>query len=136
MKSTKRKQPANFTCPSESNCEGALRGKTIDYRFRYQGREIVVPDVEVWVCDGCGEQVFPYESARKIETYKKYSGRLNLRINPEMHAELARRAKEHHQSLNQETSQLLEASLNLTAVKTKKVLVRSFTRAPRIARRR
>jgi len=95
--------------------------ETIDYRFHYQGRDITVPGVAVWVCDHCGEQVFPYESARKIETYKKYSGRLHLCVPPELHAELARRAQKHHQSVNQEAYQILELALKAMPVKTKPV---------------
>jgi YgiT-type zinc finger domain-containing protein len=136
MKSKKQKQSANFTCPADSDCQGTLRVDTREYRFHYHGREIIVPDVTIWVCDRCGEPVFPYESARKIETYKKYSGRLNLRIDPELHAELARRAEQHQRSVNQEAAQLLEAGLDLIPVRTEKGLTRSVTGDARVARRR
>ena len=36
-----------------------------------------------------------------IEPYKEYSGKFNLRISPELHAEIAARASAENKSLNQ-----------------------------------
>ncbi len=38
---------------------------------------------------------------KSIEPYKKYSGKFNLRIPPELHAEISSRASEEGKSLNQ-----------------------------------
>ncbi|MBI2503871.1 MAG: type II toxin-antitoxin system HicB family antitoxin [Candidatus Latescibacteria bacterium] len=43
-----------------------------------------------------------------IEPFKKYSGRFNLRISPELHSEIAVRAAAEGKSLNQWVSQALE----------------------------
>jgi YgiT-type zinc finger domain-containing protein len=92
--------------------------QSIDYVLHRGRQKIVVPEVEVWVCEKCGERVFPYESSRRIETYKLYSGMVSLRIEPSMHARLAERAKQSHRSLNQEIVHLLKAGLRQSDLRT------------------
>jgi YgiT-type zinc finger domain-containing protein len=84
-------------CLSESECEGLMEVQSVDYPLRCGRKKIIVPEVEVWVCLKCGERVFPYESSRRIEAYKRYSG-----------------ARKSHRSLNQEITHLLKASLRQT----------------------
>jgi YgiT-type zinc finger domain-containing protein len=83
----------------------------LDYPLRRGRKKIIVPAVEVWVCTTCGERVFPYESSRRIEAYKRYSGDVSLHIEPPLHADLVERARNSHRSLNQEITHLLKVSL-------------------------
>lgn len=86
----------------------------LDYPLRRGRKKIIVPAVEVWVCTTCGERVFPYESSRKIEACKHYSGTVSLRIEPPLHAHLVELARKSHRSLNQEITHLLKAGLQQT----------------------
>ncbi len=49
-----------------------------------------------------------------IEPRKRYSGRFNLRISPELHAEIAKRATAAGRSLNQWVVEVLQQSLQTT----------------------
>lgn len=106
-----RKLKKKIPCPSEKPCKGHLVFKHVDYTLKAKDKTITVPDVEVWECDTCGERFYPYEASKKIDLYKEYSGKLILRLEPELHFKLARIAKKHHRSLNQEINYLLENTL-------------------------
>lgn len=103
-----KKKNKRIKCLSDKPCDGNLSLKRIDYTIKHESKTIVVPDVEVWECDTCREHFYPYETSKKIDLYKEYSGRLMLRIDPELHWKLIRMAKKHHRSLNQEINYLLE----------------------------
>ena len=45
---------------------------------------------------------------KSIKPYKEYSGKFNLRISPEMHAEIASRASADGKSLNQWVVEMLD----------------------------
>ncbi len=94
-------------CLSETPCHGQLHFKIIEHKLNVKGKIIAIPNIKVWECDLCGERFYPYESSKKIDLYKQYSGRIMLRINPEIHSELVQIAKKHHRSLNQEINYLL-----------------------------
>lgn len=100
-----------ITCLSEKGCKGTLHLKRIKHTIKLNGRRVTVPDVLVWQCDQCDEKFYPYEASRKIDVYKEYSGRLMLRLGPEIHYKLARIAKKHHRSINQEINYLLEKGI-------------------------
>jgi YgiT-type zinc finger domain-containing protein len=109
------KKQKSRRCLADTDCQGTVEVQHMTYPLKVGKKTIEVPDVEVWVCQRCGERFFPAESSRKIETYKRYSGHLNVRVNPDMHARLARQAKAHHRSLTQEISRLLEQGLRRSA---------------------
>jgi predicted HicB family RNase H-like nuclease len=71
----------------------------------------MIPDLTVEVCDQCGERVFNAAAARQVQAYKQYSGRILLRLDPELHGRLAQLAKQHHRSLNEELNVRLRTSL-------------------------
>jgi YgiT-type zinc finger domain-containing protein len=102
-------------CLSEKGCDGIMEAQRLDYPLQRGRRKIIVPAVEVWVCTKCGERVFPYESSRQIEAYRRYSGTVSLRIDPPLHADLAERARKSHRSLNEEITHLLKSSIQQTA---------------------
>lgn len=103
-----KRKTKKIQCLSDKSCDGSLILKRVDYTLKHNGRTVAVPEVEVWECDTCKERFYPYEASKKIDLYKEYSGRLMLRINPELHWKLIRLAKKNHRSLNQEISYLLE----------------------------
>lgn len=100
-----------IACLSEKGCNGSLHLKRTEYTIRLKDRAATIPDVEVWECDRCGERFYPYETSRKIDVYKEYSGRLMLRLEPEIHWKLTKIAKKHHRSINQEINYLLESGI-------------------------
>lgn len=100
-----------YLCPSDTNCQGQVFPRTINYTFKSHGKEITVPDVTVDVCDCCGEMFFPHEAARKIEVYQNYSGDIHLHFPPEVHTKLANLAHQHHHSLNEEIRTIVEQQL-------------------------
>ena len=106
-----KKTPEKIQCLSETPCDGQLHLKTIDHKLNVKGKTITIPDIEVWKCDLCGEHFYPYETSKKIDLYKQYSGKIMLRIRPELHLMLVRIAKNHHRSLNQEVNYLLEKTI-------------------------
>ena len=103
-----KKNAQKIQCLSDKHCDGHLNLKRVDYTIKLKDRAVSVPDIEVWECDLCGEHFYPYETSKKIELYKEYSGRLMLRLEPEIHYKLSRVAKKNHRSLNQEINYLLE----------------------------
>jgi len=98
-------------CPSDTDCNGELHRKRIDYTFESNGRKIKVPDLEVWQCDQCNEIFFPAEANERIDLSERFSGRFLVRVPPELHCQLTHVAKEHHRSLNQEITFLLSQAL-------------------------
>lgn len=102
------KKEKNAQCLSGSGCTGHLYPKHMDYKLKVSGKTVVVPDIEVLECDTCKERFFPYEASKKIDLYKEHSGRLMLRLNPEIHAKIIILSKRHHRSLNQEINHILE----------------------------
>jgi len=67
-----------------------------------RGKKITVPDVAVDECDRCGDRIFDAVALRKIEDYQQCTGRLLLRLEPTMHAQLLRHSQRAHRSLNQQ----------------------------------
>jgi YgiT-type zinc finger domain-containing protein len=102
-------------CLADTGCQGTIEVQHITYPLKVGKKTIEVPDVEVWVCQRCGERFYPAASSRKIEAYKRYSGKFNVRVDPELHARLARQAEAHHRSLDQEISHLLERGVRRSA---------------------
>jgi YgiT-type zinc finger domain-containing protein len=105
------KKVKKIPCLSDKPCNGHLTFKRVDYVIKLKDKTVSVPNIEVWECDLCGERFYPYEASKKIDLYKEYSGRLMLRLEPELHWKLARVANKHHRSLNQEVNYLLENTL-------------------------
>jgi len=103
-----KKKTEKILCLSDKHCEGHLSLKRVEHKIKLKGKTVLVPDIEVWECDRCGERFYPYEASKKIDLHKEYSGKLMLRLDPELHWKLTRIAKKHHRSLNQEINYLLE----------------------------
>ena len=74
--------------------------------------KIVIPDIEVDICDTCGEKVFGYEAAEKLEETKKKGNRVILYLKPELQTQISHLAEKHKKSFDEEVNFLLEATLS------------------------
>mgnify|MGYP001564351522 FL=1 len=106
-----REKSRKIPCLSDKHCNGHLSLQRVDHIIKLKDKTVTVPDIEVWECDRCGEHLYPYETSKKIDLYKEYSGRIMLRLEPDLHWKLVRTAKKHHRSLNQEIYYLLESQV-------------------------
>lgn len=50
-------------------CEGKVKKVKEDLAGEYRGQKYVVPDLEYFICEECGEKVYPREAMRKIQAY-------------------------------------------------------------------
>jgi len=53
-------------CPE---CGGKIKKVRQDWIGEYQGQEYVVPSLEYWECEDCGEKIYDREAMRKIEAH-------------------------------------------------------------------
>lgn len=99
----------------EPDCTGHYVAKKRDITMRRKSGPIVIKDSEYWECDTCGSFVTAKEEVQRIRDEAKelteYTGRLTLRLPPELHRELVLQAKTNHRSLNNELTYRLERSL-------------------------
>lgn len=107
-----KKASEEIQCLSETPCNGHLQLKNIEHKLNVKGKTITIPDLKVWECNLCGEHFYPYESSKEIDFYKQYSGRIMLRLNPKLHANLVQFAQKDHRSVNQEINYLLERAIS------------------------
>lgn len=103
-----KKKTRKIPCLSEKQCNGHLNLKRVACTLKLKDKTVSVPDVEIWECNRCGERFYPYEASKKIDLFKKYSGRFMLRLEPKLHWKLVRIARKHRRSLNQQINYLLE----------------------------
>lgn len=54
------------TCPV---CGGKVRKIKEDWVGAYNGQTYIVPDLEYYICERCGERIYPHEAMKKIESY-------------------------------------------------------------------
>ena len=50
-------------------CGGKIKKVRGDWIGEYQGQKYVVPDLEYWECEDCGERIYDREAMRKIEAH-------------------------------------------------------------------
>lgn len=102
---------------SENLCpicgQGTTRAQKIDYRLQDEkGKTFIVPDIEVEVCDFCGERIFNIAAVRKARQIIGAQYKILINLEPEMHATLATLAQKSKRSITEEVQHLLEASLS------------------------
>lgn len=84
----------------------------LDYKLKDEnGSEFVVPDLEVEICDFCGEKIFNMEAVRKAERIQSRVGKILIRLKPALQSALSARAQKNKRSISQEAQYLLETSL-------------------------
>lgn len=103
-----------LTC-EEPGCSGQYLKKLRDIKMKRKGNTVTIQDSEYWECDLCENFVTAKEEIQRIQKQAKeqenYTGRLTLRLNPELHRQLAEEAQINHRSLNNELAYRLEKSL-------------------------
>ncbi|MBI2346765.1 MAG: YgiT-type zinc finger protein [Deltaproteobacteria bacterium] len=101
---------AKYRCPTCGKGMAITQVVPIAVRLK-DGRKFTVPDVEVDVCEKCGDRIFSADALRKVEDYKQCTGRVLLRTDPATHARLLRLARTSHRSLNQQIAYVIEQGL-------------------------
>jgi len=87
--------------------------KAIDYEIiDALNNKVIIPGIEVDICDTCGEKFFGYEAAVKLEEIKKKGNRVTLYLNPELQKQIKNLAEKHERSFNEEVNFLLETTLS------------------------
>ena len=92
--------------------QGAIQIQKIDYRLKDEnGKEFIVPDLQVEVCDFCGERIFNMQAVTKARKIIGGPHKIVLRLGPELHYTLTNRAQKAKRSITEEAQHLLEQSL-------------------------
>jgi YgiT-type zinc finger domain-containing protein len=50
-------------------CDGKIKKVKEDWVGEFKGKEYIVPDLEYYICEACGERIYMREAMRKIEAY-------------------------------------------------------------------
>ena len=50
-------------------CGGKGRQVKGDWIGEFRGQEYFVPDLEYYICEECGERIYPHGAIKKIEAY-------------------------------------------------------------------
>lgn len=50
-------------------CGGKVKKVKEDWVGIFKDQEYVVPELEYYICEDCGEKIYPREALKKIETY-------------------------------------------------------------------
>jgi len=104
------KVKSTYKCPFCG--KGRMQTQQIDYEIQDAvGEKLVIPKVEADICDHCGQRIFGYEAARKLEQHKKRHHRVILRLKPKLRSHIAKLANEHNRTLDEEINRLLEERL-------------------------
>jgi hypothetical protein len=99
----------------EEGCAGTMMRKTRNISFQSRGKTITIPDSEYWECDTCEAMVTTQKEINRLRKEAteptERSGRLVLRMPPELHQRLVELASQHHRSLNGEILERLQESV-------------------------
>ena len=105
---------AGLAC-DDAECSGEYVRKTRDIRMKKGNGLVTIEDSEYWECESCGSFTTAKEEMQKIQEKARnqanYTGRLTLRLPPELHRQLAEEAQTNHRSLNNELAFRLSQSL-------------------------
>jgi YgiT-type zinc finger domain-containing protein len=105
-----RAKPHGELCPMCG--KGTTHIVKLDYKLKDEnGKEFVVPDLEVEICDFCGEKIFNMAAVRKAERIQGRVGKILIRLKPALQSALSARAQKNKRSLTQEAQHLIETSL-------------------------
>ena len=106
----KMKNKKTYKCPFCG--QGSMVTKTMNYEIANTlNKKTVIPNIEVDICDTCGEKFFGYDAAVKMEEIKKKSDRVTLYLNTELRRRIKTSAEKHKRSFEEEVKYLLETTL-------------------------
>ena len=92
--------------------KGTTSIQKVDYRLKDEnGKEFIVPDLKVEVCDFCGERIFNMGAVYKARQILGAPYRILIRLKPELHDTLTTLAQNSKRSITEEVHHLLEKSL-------------------------
>jgi YgiT-type zinc finger domain-containing protein len=92
--------------------QGTMVTRVMDYEIvDTLNRKTVIPNIEVDICNACGEKFFGYEAAARLEEIKKKDNRVTLYLNPELQNRIKNSAEKHKRSFDEEVKYLLETTL-------------------------
>jgi len=92
--------------------QGTTLVQKMDYILKDEnGKEFIVPDLQVEVCDFCGERIFNMEAVNKARQIIGAPHKILIRLRPELHYTLTTRAQKSKRSITEEAQHLLEESL-------------------------
>jgi len=99
----------------EPDCSGQYVKKLRDIKMRRKSGPITIQNSEYWECEECGSFVTAKEEVQRIQeqarSQESYTGRLTVRLSPELHRQLVEAAQNNRRSLNNELAYRLEQSL-------------------------
>ena len=61
-------------------CEGKIKQRVVQARFRFRGQTIYVDGVPAWVCRRCGEQYFDAPVYKRLEKIARRRRSINKTI--------------------------------------------------------
>lgn len=61
-------------------CDGRVKHRVVQARFRYRGQTIYVDGVPAWVCGKCGEQYFDAPVYKRLEEIARHRRRIRKTI--------------------------------------------------------
>ena len=97
-------------------CPFCARGNMITQIINYEmvdslNNKVKIPNIEVDICDVCGEKFFGYDAAVTLDEIKKKGKRITLFLKPELQKRISSLAKKHERSFDAEVNCLLETTL-------------------------
>ncbi len=108
---------AGLAC-DDAECSGEYVKKTRDITMKRGSRTVTIHGSEYWECESCGSFTTAKEEIQRIQekarSQTNYTGRLTLRLTPELHRQLVEEAQANHRSLNNELAYRLQQSLEAT----------------------
>jgi len=106
----RQQNPSKNICPVCG--QGTTRVKKVDYKLKDEnGKEFIIPDLKVEVCDLCGERIFNMEAVYKARQTIGTPYKILIRLRPELHNTLTTRAQKSKRTITEEAQHLLEESL-------------------------
>ena len=92
--------------------KGTTHIKKLDYKLKDEnGKEFIVPNIAVEICDFCGEHIFNMEAVRKAEQIRGQTGKILIHLKPTMQTALSVRAQKNNRSITREVYHLFESGL-------------------------
>ena len=105
-----KNHPTEHLCPLCGR--GATHVQKIDFGLNDKSaKEFTISDIEVEVCDFCGERIFNMDAVSKARQVLGTRQKILIRLKPEVHETPVTRAQRSRRSVTEEAQHLPEESL-------------------------